>query len=119
MKIISRLGLYLCLSAFSVVGLLSAAELVLATQTKSGGVTVTTTAHRVQSATDGSLAALDVFLRETTTLNDGTVLADKFPAGEKLTVPLSAATIAAIEADIAAAKAASDAAKAAAAAASH
>ena len=80
------------------------------------GVTVTTTAHRVQSATDGSLAALDVFLRETTTLSDGTVLADKFPAGEKLTVTLTPATIAAIEADIAAAKAAKDAAKAAAAA---
>ena len=97
----------LALAAFA------AESLVLDTQTKSGGVTVTTTAHRVQSAQDGSLAALDVFLRETTTLSDGTVLADKFPAGEKLTVPLSPATIAAIENDIAAAKAAKDAAAAA------
>jgi hypothetical protein len=93
-----------------------AAELVLSADTKSGGVTTTVTVGRIQAdpAADGSLV-LQVIPRQVVSLQDGTIISDKF-AAEWITVNLSASTVAAINAEIAAAKVAADAAKAQAAA---
>lgn len=106
-----KLHLLLCALALSASAL--AAELVLSTSTKSGGVTTTITVGRVQGepAADGTLT-LTVIPREVVTLADGTVVSDKF-AAEWLSVPVPPAVLAALNTAIAEAKAAADAAKAA------
>ena len=102
-----KLHLFLCALALSASAL--AAELVLATSTKSGGVTTTVTVGRVQGepAADGSIT-LTVIPREVVKLADGTVVSDKFLA-EWLTVTLTQEQLASINAAITAAKAAKDA----------
>ena len=103
--------LHLLLCAFALITSAIAAELVLATSTKSGGVTTTVTVGRVQGepAADGSIT-LTVIPREVVTLADGTIVSDKFSA-EWLTVTLTAEQLAPINAAITAAKAKADEAK--------
>lgn len=108
-----RNGVFLLfqLSAFS---LLSASELVLSTDTKPGGVITTVTVGRIQAdpAADGAIT-LAVIPRSVVKLQDGTIISDGF-AGEWLTVKLSDALVAQLNAEILAAKQSADAAKAAA-----
>jgi hypothetical protein len=87
----------------------NAAELVLSTDTKSGGVTTVVTIGRIQAdpAADGSVT-LSVIPREIITIG-ATVISDKFTS-EWITVRLSDALFAQINAEVLAAKQAADAA---------
>lgn len=63
----------------ALVGFCSAAELVLSTATKTGGITTKVTVGRIQAdpAADGSIT-LQIIPREVITAADGTVVSDKF-----------------------------------------
>ena len=104
-----KLHLLLCALALTASAL--AAELVLATSTKSGGVTTVVTVGRVQGepSANGSIT-LTVIPREVVKLADGTVVSDRFLA-EWISVALTPEQLASLNAAIAAAKAAADAAK--------
>lgn len=104
-----KLHLLLCSLAISFSAI--AAELVLETSTKTGGVTTIVTVGRVQGepSIDGSIT-LTVIPREVVKLGDGTVVSDRF-LSEWLTVKLTAEQLEPINAAITAAKAAADEAK--------
>lgn len=98
------------IASLAIVAVSVAAELVLSSATKSGGVTTTVTVGRVQGepAADGTIV-LTVIPREIVKLGDGTVVSDKF-LNEWLSVKLTAEQLDSINAAIT--KASEDAAKA-------